>query len=148
MSHDLLFHGGAPGRKVGDLLLPGKAEHRYVEGCAHCDAQRRGEFTGIDPPTPPDWVYACADRHYARWYASRAVHGTLYRVRLEGEVERSAEDPDWSWTYRARAARVVRVLETNITLTQRERWKLFARFGGTREEFEQMIRLARAGVAA
>lgn len=139
MIHDLLFHGGVPGRKVGDLLVPGMAEHRYVEGCKHCEAQRDGVQTGIDPPTPPDWVYACADLPYARWYASRAMYGTLYRVRLEGEIERSLEDPPWSWAYRARAARVVRVLETNIMLTMRERKKLFARFGGTRAEFNAMV---------
>lgn len=139
MTHDLLFHGGVPGRKVGDLLVPGMAEHRYVEGCKHCEAQRDGTLTGIDPPTPPDWVYACADLPYARWYASRAVYGTLYRVRLEGDVERSVEDPDWSWTYRAPAARVVRVLERDIMLTMPERRKLFARFGGSPAEFKRMV---------
>ncbi len=147
MSHDLLFHGGVAGRKVGDLLLPGMAEHRYVPGCKHCEDQRNGILTNIDPPTPPDWVYACADKPYARWYASRAVHGSLYRVRLEGEVERSAEDPPWSWTYRGRAARVIAVLERNILLTHDERWRLFRRFGGTRSQFHAMLRAAAAAAA-
>lgn len=142
MTHDLLFHGGVGGRRVGDVLLPGMAEHRYVKGCAHCEAQRNNVVTGVDPPTPPDWVYACADRAYGRWYASRAVGGTLYRVRLEGDVERSLEDPDWSWAYRARRAVVVRVIETNVTLTMLERRKMFIRFGGSQEEFKQMLVMA------
>lgn len=146
MIHDLLFHGGVPGRKVGDVLLPNMAEHRYVEGCKHCEAQRNGVAVG-DPDTPPDWVYACADKPYARFYASRAVGGTLYRVRLEGDVERSVEDPEWSWTYRGRQARVVAVLERNITLTWREWQKLFKRWGGTEAEFESMVSAVMRGAA-
>jgi hypothetical protein len=143
-AHDLLFHGGVPGRKVGDVLLPGMAEHRYVEGCACCEAHRDG-LPAFDPATPLEWVYACADRPYARFYASRAVRGTLYRVRLEGDVERSAEDPAWFWAYRGRQARVVAVLETNVVLTMTERQKLFVRWGGSREEFDQMVRAVVAG---
>lgn len=148
MNHDQLFHGGVPGRKVGDLLLPNMAEHRYIEGCTHCEAQRKGAPALGDPATPPEWVYACADRPYARFYASRAVGGTLYRVRLEGDVERSEEDPEWAWAYRGRTARVVAVLERNITLSMRERKKLWNRWGGTGAEFEQMVREVVAGRSA
>lgn len=133
-----LFHGGAPGRRVGDVLLPNMAEHRYVDGCPHCEAQRNGSWTpGMDPGTPEGWLYATSDRPYARYYASRAVLGTLYRVRLEGDVERSFEDPFHSW--RGRNAVVVGVLERSVALSMLERRKLFKRWGGSDEEFEEMI---------
>lgn len=138
----ILFHGGVSGRRVGDVLVPGMAEHRYVKGCPHCEAQAAGVDSGIDPATPADWVYATADRPYARWYASRAVSGTLYRVRLEGDVEQSVEDPPWSNTFRARRAVVVAVLENRIVLTMDERWRIFRRFGGTQEEFRDMVKAA------
>ncbi len=134
----LLFHGGVPGLKVGSVIIPGMAEHRYVEGCAHCEAQRRGSSVG-DPATPEGWVYACADLPYARYYASRAVYGSLYRVRLEGDVEPSVEDPSIFHAYRARSAVVVQVLENRILLTMKERFKLWKRWGGTEAEFERMV---------
>jgi len=134
----VLFHGGVPGLWVGDVIVPNMAEHRYVDGCAHCEAQRAGGETEIDPPTPPDWVYATSDLLYARYYASRAVRGTLYRVRLEGDIEPSTEDPFPTW--RARRAVVVRVPERNVTLTWPERRRLFVRWGGTSEEFDAMVR--------
>jgi len=37
-----LFHGGAAGLRRGMTLLPDMAEHRYVEGCPCCNAQRAG----------------------------------------------------------------------------------------------------------
>jgi hypothetical protein len=134
------FHGGVPGRRVGDVLLPGHADHRYLVGCPDCEAQRQGEHVAIDPPTPPGWVYASEDRAYARFYASRAVGGTLYRVRLEGEVEVSVEDPPEFRAWRARRAVVLQVLETKVVLTMHQRRHLFLRWGGTPEEFDRMVR--------
>ena len=132
-----LFHGGVPGLWVGDVILPNMAEHRYVPGCKYCEAQRTNSEVAFDPPTPPDWVYATSDRPYARCYASRAVRGTLYRIRLEGDVERSTEDPFPTW--RGRRAIVVASLERAVTLTMKERRRLFVRWGGTPEEFEEMV---------
>jgi hypothetical protein len=133
----VLYHGGVPGLWRGDEILPDMAEHRYVAGCAHCEAQRRGSDTMIDPATPSGWVYATSDREYARYYASRAVGGTLYLVRMIGEVEPSAEDffPTW----RARRAVVIRVPERGVTLTMAERRRLFIRWGGNVKEFEEMV---------
>ena len=134
----VLYHGGVAGYWIGDLLTPNNAEHRYVDGCQHCAAQREGRFLVLDPPTPPDWVYATSDREYARFYASRAVRGSLYRVRLEGDVEPSIEDPFPTW--RGRRAIILGVPEIRVTLTMRQRRKLWCRWGGTPEEFDQMIR--------
>lgn len=118
------------------MILPGMAEHRYVPGCPHCEAQRRGEMT-IDPPTPPDWVYATRHLLYARYYASRAVLGTLYAVEPIGPVEVSTEDQ--IPTVRARALRVVRVMERSVMLTMDERRRIFRELGGTDAEFDAMI---------
>lgn len=143
---NLLFHGGVAGLRCGDRILPNMAEHRYVEGCAHCDAQRDGvASSGFDPATPEGWVYASSDREYARYYASRAVGGTLYRVRLEGDVEPSLEDPFPSW--RGRSAVVVEVLATKVQLTNSQRLRLFLRWGGTEAEFKAMVDTMTKGAA-
>lgn len=140
-----LWHGGVSGLWVGDVIVPNMAEHRYVDGCPHCARQRAGEFGEFDPPTPPDWVYATRDRQYARYYASRAVNGALYKVRLEGDVEQSIEDFFPSW--RGRRAVILGVPEPRVRLTMREREKLFCRWGGTREEFERMVAAVVRGAA-
>lgn len=136
-----LFHGGAPGLSVGDVIVPGMAEARYVDGCPDCEAHKAGHHGPLsgDPATPPEWVYASEDRQYARYYASRAVKGWLYGVRLDGEVERSAEDPPEFKSWRGRRAVVTSVLERAVVLTMRERRRLFVRWGGTRREFDEMI---------
>lgn len=137
-----LYHGGVSGMRRGDIIRPGMAEHRYVKGCPHCEAQRAGKSATevgplVDPPTPPNWVYATSHRRYGRWYASRAVEGDLYRVRLRGDVEPSTEDPFPTW--RGREAVVERILERKITLTMRQRRDLFRRWGGTDQEFDGML---------
>lgn len=139
MTNGPLFHGGVAGLQPGELILPSHAEHRFVTGCPDCEAHRRGDTgpTG-DPATPPEWVYATEDRQYARWYASRAGKGWLYRVHLEGDIERSIEDPHFA-TWRARRAVVVSVLERAVVLTMKERRRLFLRWGGTPREFDRMI---------
>jgi hypothetical protein len=138
VSQPLLWHGGVGGLWRGQVLEPGHAAKRYVEGCACCEAQEAGHsHFGIDPATPEGWVYATNDREYARWYASRAVKGWLYRVELLGDVEPSTEDPFPTW--RARSARIHAVPERNIVLSMAERRRIFLRWGGTEEEFEAMV---------
>lgn len=134
-----LYHGGVGDLWVGDVIEPNMGHLRHVEGCSQCEAQAAGVFVdGFDPPTPPNWVYATTDREYARYHASRAYKGSLYVVDLEGDVEKSVEDPFPSW--RGRRATVRGVLERNITLTMKQRKKLFCRWGGTGAEFDRMMR--------
>lgn len=140
---EILFHGGVGGLWPGNMILPDMAHGRYVDGCADCEAHRRGEH-GTDPLTPAGWVYASTDRPYARYYASRAVKGWLYEVELMGDVERSEEDLFPSW--RARSAKVIRVIEKRVTLTMDERRALFVRWGGTEEEFRHMVNGIRWGI--
>lgn len=133
-----LFHGGVGNLWPGSTIRPNMAEHRYVNGCPHCESQRHGSPMAIDPATPDGWVYATADLPYARYYASRAVKGWLYLVELADDAEPSEEDvhfPSW----RASSARVVKVLEKRITLTMDERRALWIRWGGTDGEFNSML---------
>lgn len=142
----MLFHGGAAGLRPGSVILPDHADHRFVEGCPDCEAHRLGlnaPFSG-DPATPPEWVYATSDRQYARYYASRAVSGWLYRVELQGAVEPSTEDDPRFPTWRARTARVHSVLERAVQLTMRERHRLFIRWGGTEREWLRMLAAVRS----
>lgn len=133
-----LYHGGVAGLWVGAVIEPNMADHRYVDGCPQCAAHADGvHIHGYDPPTPEDWVYATTDREYARYYASRAVRGSLYVVNLEGDVEKSIEDPFPTW--RGRRAIILRVPETKIVLTMKQRRKLFVRWGGTTEEFALLV---------
>jgi hypothetical protein len=136
---EILFHGGGPELWPGSIILPDMAHSRFVDGCPQCEAQRSGVFMpGFDPATPEGFVYATSDKEYARYYASRAVKGWLYEVELDqSSKELSSEDFFPAW--RAKSAKVLRVLEKRVTLTMDERRKLFVRWGGTEVEFEQMI---------
>ena len=136
----ILFHGGVRGFWPPQILRPDMAHHRFVDGCPDCELHKHGlSRPGGDPATPHGWIYATSDRDYARWYASRAVKGWLYEVELRGEHELSTEDPPQFQTWRARDLIVRHVLEKNVVLTMDERQRLFIRWGGTAEEFEQMI---------
>jgi len=100
------------------------------------------DYEPIDPPTPEGWVYATDHRQYARYHASLAGRGTLYRVELVGDIEPSTEDHFPSW--RARQAVIVAVTERYILLTMKERRRLFLDWGGSELEWVQLIRSVRA----
>ena len=140
MSSDVtLYHGGISGLWAGDTILPNMAHLRHHAGCAECERKAAG-LRGIEPITPPDWVYATEDKEYARYYASMAggrAGGALYRVRLDGDVERSDEDLFPSW--RGRRAVVLGVPQPRVRLTMGDRRRLFRRWGGTDEEFAEML---------
>lgn len=138
-----LYHGGMGEMWRGDVIKPDMAEKRYHDGCAICQAHQAGLSTSIDPATPHGWVYATSDRAYARYYASRAGNGWLYEVRLADNAEPSEEDPYFP-TWRAASATIERVLERGITLSMREREKLWVRWGGTKQEFANMVAQVRA----
>lgn len=135
----LLFHGGVAGLQVGDIIEPDQSHRKHVDGCPICAALADGQRHAYDEPTPQGWVYATSDRQYARFYASKAVKGDLYRVRLLGDVEASKEDPGQFPTWRSTSAEVVSVLERCVILTMRERRRLFVRWGGTATEAAQLF---------
>src|SRR5689334_17942447 len=93
----VLFHGGIGELWPRSIIKPNMAHMRYVDNCPECELQRRNIHAGFDPPTPHGFVYATTDRDYARYYASRAVKGWLYEVRLSDDAEPSTEDPFPTW---------------------------------------------------
>jgi len=124
------WHGGAAGLKPGNLIKPGHT--RTVDGCAICEARANGQTAtidghAVDPATGrPDRVYITTDREYARFYASMALYGDLYRVEPVGDVEPSTEDPFDTWT--AASARVLAVYDRAVRLTNGQRQRLMTRW--------------------
>ncbi len=99
-SVSLLFHGGAPGLQVGDLLR----------------ANPIGSYVFLTP-----------DRQYARYFAGVCDHGDLYIAEPIGKLEKSMmADPFPAFC--AREARIVAVPERSVALRPTERRKLFARW--------------------
>lgn len=121
MSDDalLLYHGGRPGLRVGDILTGGHTR-RMHEGCPTCAAREAGRPTTIDPPAEHVAVYATTSRLYALHYASLWGRGDLYRVRLDpAAAQRSSEDTIESW--HAPSAVIVAVLDRAVLLTAGQR---------------------------
>lgn len=136
-----LWHGGAAGLQPGDTITPD--HERHTDGCPICAARADGTAT-IDPATPEGWVYATDHRMYARYYASLVGRGTLYRVELSGDIGRSTEDHFPTW--RARQATVIHVVEPYITLTMKERHRLFREWGGTELEWRSLVHTIRGSL--
>ncbi len=118
------WHGGAPGREVGDILLSRRAADAR-QGAPTTHGLQRGYALGV---TDPDRVYFSRVRDFARSVAARQItadresgiifqHGSLYRVEPIGAVEL---DPDFalhdvSWC--APAARVTAVEEAEVIMS-------------------------------
>lgn len=118
------YHGGVSGRRPGDQIAPG--HHRGRDDCSICRARNAGPGTALDPAPERHGVYLTADRKYARYYASLAGRGDLYRVEPVGDVDPSSEDH--FGTVVAPAALVVAVLERAVLLTDSQRRRLLARW--------------------
>lgn len=140
-----LFHGGLPGLRPGDRILPVEdGQRRHRDDCAVCQARNSGESTPYDPaPARPDRVYLTSDRLYARYYASLTGLGDLYVVRPLGELEPSPEDHFPTWT--APAAEVTAVYDRAVSLTMGQRRQLLrlwieadAAADGTLEHYRAM----------
>lgn len=117
------WHGGVPGRQVGDFIL--SANDRAKDPTVA--AEHRFRTTGVAGITRPDHVYFTTHRDFARAYAgnyseaheltgAKYLHGTLYRVEPEGPIE---FDPDFPQrvSYSATRARVVEVVEEDVFMT-------------------------------
>ncbi|TQM01704.1 hypothetical protein [Pseudonocardia kunmingensis] len=115
-SSGLFFHGGVPGKDVGDLLLPatglGLQYHYLVAGAVY----------------DPGWVYVTTDAGAAHAYASRylmgngqPLRGDVYQVHPVGGVQL---DPDYRLFPEAFArcpqARVTQVVARSVVLTNAE----------------------------
>lgn len=124
------FHGGVPGLKPGDTIIP--SPPHVIDGCKVCEARAMGQTAtvggaAIDPPTGrPDRVYITSDRDYARFYASRYWYGDLYTVEPVGQLEPSTEDPFPTWC--VPSARVASVYTRAVLLTPSQRRSLLRRW--------------------
>ncbi|MFC4124908.1 hypothetical protein [Nocardia rhizosphaerae] len=108
----VLYHGGVPGLRVGDVITPDHDRRRH-DGCAQCAA---GDSPGHHA------VYASTSRLYATHYASLYGRGDLYRVELDNPT-RSTEDSIETW--HGPTARVVAVLDRAVLLTMSQRRRLY-----------------------
>jgi hypothetical protein len=127
-----LFHGGAPGLRVGDRITPRRPDDNshLVDGCPICEARRNGEQHELDD-NDPGLVYVTTDRDYARIYAAGYPRGGLYIVEPEGElVDRTGtHDPAPSWG--CPAATVRAVYDPVVTLNPRQTRRLWRRYMGS-----------------
>jgi hypothetical protein len=120
-----LYHGGVPGKQIGDLITPGHSRDNRHPGCPICEARAKNEKT-IDPASAhPDRVYVSSSKLYARYYASLYGRGDLYLVCPEGYVARSLEDSVESFV--CEYARVLAVIDRGVLLRPSERLKVFIR---------------------
>lgn len=106
-----LWHGGAGGLAVGDRLLPP----------THTNAVGNLADLGLKE-SRRDRVYFTVDRELARVFAAAVTRMTggsaLYRVEPIGEAD---PDPDFLTVgFQAKQARILEVVETDITLTATE----------------------------
>ncbi|MFV8173767.1 hypothetical protein [Mycolicibacterium peregrinum] len=128
MSLQPLFHGGAPGLRVGDLITPRAHDddRHLVDGCPTCEARREGQPLATDD-NDPSLVYVTTDRDYARFYAAGYPRGGLYRVDAIGELtERREHDPVPSWG--CESARVAAVIDPLVYLSQKRIRSLLRRW--------------------
>lgn len=118
-----LYHGGIPGKLVGDLIEPGH-ERRTHDGCPWCEARAAGgAYLNSDGPSLRiGQVYATTNRLYAKHYASLWGYGDLYRVEPRGELTRSNEDSVETFT--APGFEVVSIYQRAVLLTWSERRRL------------------------
>jgi hypothetical protein len=107
------FHGGHPGLKPGDLILPpattgtGRTLAEYSEQLAGSGHVRR------------DRVYLTTGRDVAKVYAAFYPDGALYEVEPDGEM---VPDPDCTVpgvSFECPAARVLRVIDPVVLLRAR-----------------------------
>jgi len=113
------FHGGVPGLKPGDFILPPDqtgTEHRLSAIAA--------EHDGPAYSTRTDVVYVATNRNVARAFAAFYPDGALYRVQPVGPLEPDPDSgiPDLSW--QCTAAEILAVVDPVVLFRTRtpERW--------------------------
>lgn len=116
------FHGGHPGLRPGELVLPPD-----VTGTEHTLSRYAAELGGAPHARRTDVVYLAAEREgreVARAYAAFHPDGALYRVDPHGAPE---PDPDCAvpgLSWQCPAAEVVAVVDACVLFRTRspERW--------------------------
>lgn len=115
----LYFHGGYPGLKPGDLLLPPD-----TTGTDHRLSATAAEMNAPAHATRTDVVYVTTARDIARAYAALYPDGALYRVEPECDMEPDPDcrTPGLSW--QCPAAQITAVVDAAVLARTRpvERW--------------------------
>lgn len=113
------FHGGYPGLKPGDQLLPPDET-----GTAHRLSQHAAALGAAGHATRTDLVYLTTGRQVARAYAAFYPDGALYQVEANGPLE---PDPDCHMpglSWQCPAATVLTVVDPAVLFRTRtaDRW--------------------------
>ncbi len=107
------WHGGIPGLRPGDRILPPD-----VTGTTHSLLAYKADYereTGETSPQRSDRVYVTVDREDGRMFAACYPRGALYRVQPEEPVEPNPDCkvPGQSW--QTPAATVLAVYDACVT---------------------------------
>lgn len=122
----VLYHGGVPGLKPGDLIQPGHSRDGNHDDCPICRKRREHGASAPGGTQHPENVYCTTDRLYAKLYASLYGHGDVYQVEPVGPLVPTTDEGDPEGSYRCPALRVKRIVDVHVLLTMKER-RRFAR---------------------
>ena len=126
----VLYHGGVPDLKPGDIIEPGHSRDNY-DDCPICRARREKGADAIEGTGHQEQVYCTTMRDYAAEYAAIYGKGDVYQVRPIGDLIES--DEDFDGCYRCDRLQIVRTVEKHVVLTPKRRRKiirLMQRLGG------------------
>ena len=123
----VLYHGGVPGLKPGDLIQPGHSRDNSHDDCPICRKRRELGAAAPEGTQHPETVYATTDRLYAKSYASLYGRGDVYQVEPIGPLTPTTDEGDPAGSYRCPLLKVKRVVDTRVTLTMKERRRLARR---------------------
>ena len=87
----VLYHGGVPDLKPGDIIEPGHSRDNY-DDCPICRARREKGADAIEGTGHQEQVYCTTMRDYAAEYAAIYGKGDVYQVRPIGDLIESDED--------------------------------------------------------
>jgi hypothetical protein len=120
-----LFHGGVPGLRPGDRLVPG-----YGHGRERIELARAGILKDT-PPGKQGRVYLTPSRETAAVFAHMYPHGDVYRVDPVGPIEVSLEDGVADYT--AGESVVVAAVDRAVELTTAELRRALRRYQRRRQ---------------
>lgn len=111
------FHGGVPGLRPGDQLLPPEQTGTDRTLSQHATAVGAPDWAGRR-----DLVYITTQRADARVFAAFRPDGALYRVEPDGPLGDDPDAPGISFT--CQSARVIAVLDAVVLFRSRspEAW--------------------------
>lgn len=120
----VLYHGGIPGLRPGDLIQPGHNRDHQHDDCPICRKRREQGADAPEGTQHPETVYCTTNRLYAKTYASLYGRGDVYQVEPIGPLTPSTDEGDPEGSYRCPLLRVKRIVDVRVTLTMKERRRL------------------------